>query len=180
MRRLYGYIYIIYTRTSLRISIEYTCKGVEGRGGGIREASTARKRYALVYTLHCTHTHTRTTGNIKQNWYYGIGEEEWNKKSRRLSLCTKYLSVCAISILPNTHAHAETTATESDWRMKAPGGPQITIAFMSSPPRSRAGDRPRDLCAYMLLLRQWLPVAPTSGPNGFSLFYINTHTHRHT
>lgn len=145
------------------------------RGGDIREASTAWKR---CIGTHCTLTRIHTD-NIKQNWYYSIGEVKWNKKNRRLSLCTKYVSICAFSILPNTHAHVETTTTESDWRMKAPGGPQITIAFMSSPPRSRAGDRPRDLCAYMLLLRQWLPVAPTSGPNGFSLFCINTYTHTH-
>jgi len=104
-----------------------------------------------------------------------------NKKKKIVVDClyVRIIRMCvyAISILPNTHAHAETTTTESDWRMKAPGGPQITIAFMSSPPRSRAGDRPLDLCAYMLLLRQWLPVAPTSGPNGFSLFYTNTQAH---
>jgi hypothetical protein len=32
---------------------------------------------------------------------------------------------------------------QSDWRMKAPGGPPETIALMSLPPRSRAGHRPR-------------------------------------
>jgi len=121
--------------------------------------------------------HTRAYTRIMKLVLYSIGETKWNKKVVVDCLYGRNMCKCAISILPNTHAHAETTTTESDWRMKAPGGPQITIAFMSSPPRSRAGDRPRDLCAYMLLLRQWLPVAPTSGLNGFSLFYINTHAH---
>lgn len=126
---------------------------------------------------YCTYTHAYT--RIIKCETGIIVKVRWNeiKKSSSIVYGRNMCVYCAISILPNTHAHAETTTTESDWRMKAPGGPQITIAFMSSPPRSRAGDRPRDLCAYMLLLRQWLPVAPTSGPNGFSLFYINTHTH---
>lgn len=40
-----------------------------------------------------------------------------------------------LSIHACVHIHVQ-PLRQSDWRMKAPGGPQITIAFMSSPPRS--------------------------------------------